>query len=178
MNEDARSSGVASLHLDDSKEQSMNKTRTIWTVAVMLVIAAAVALTARASLADNEGPGETYSKRSIKGDWGFVSSVGSLLPPAVPAAVATAGIGTIHFDGDGGCTVSTNTNIDGHQATFHSSTCHYSVNGDGTGTSEAVFPDSPIAEPIPVAFVIVERGREIMFTNTKFMISTFVAHRR
>jgi hypothetical protein len=41
-----------------------------------------------------------------------------------------------------------------------------------------VFPDSPIPEPIPVAFVIVQRGKEIMFTNTKFLISTFVAHRQ
>jgi hypothetical protein len=160
------------------REQRMNKARTMWTVAVMVVVAAAMALAAGASLADIEGPVETFSKRTIKGNWGFVTTVGSLLPPAVPAAVATAGVGSIHFDGDGGCTVTSTTNVDGHLATFHSSICHYSVNADGTGTSEAVFPDSPIAEPMPVAFVIVERGREIMFTYAKFIIGTFVARRR
>ena len=156
----------------------MNKTR-IWTVAVTVGLGAAVAFGARASRADDDERGEGgFNNRTIKGDWGFVTSVGRLPPPVAPHAVDTAGVGRIHFDGEGGCAVSTVTNVDGRSAAFHSSTCHYSVNADGTGTSEAVFPDSPIAEPIPVAFVIVQRGKEIMFTNTRFMIATFVAHRQ
>jgi hypothetical protein len=103
----------------------MNKTRTIWTAVVTLTLAAAAALTARASRADDDERGEGgFNNRTIKGDWGFVTTLGRLLPPVVPQAVDTAGIGRIHFDGDGGCAVSTVTNVDGHSAAFHSSTCH------------------------------------------------------
>jgi len=126
----------------------------------------------------DDGSEHGFDNRSIKGNWGYVSTLGNLLPPVVPATVQTAAVGRIHFDGEGGCAVASTVNVDGKTATFKSSSCHYSVNADGTGSSEATFPTSPIAEPVPVSFVITERGREIFFLNTRFLISTFVAHRQ
>ncbi len=154
----------------------MNK-RMIGTVVGGLAVLAA----ARMSLARNDGDddrAEVFSNRTIKGDYGFVANAGLLLPPGGGKPLPTAGVGRIHFDGEGGCKVTTVTNIDGQAAAFHSSSCSYTVHPDGTGTSEAVFPDSPIAEPLPVAFVITERGRELMVTNTRFLVSGFIAHRQ
>jgi hypothetical protein len=156
----------------------MKNARVTMAVVVVLGSTAALALAARPSHGDEDGPGEAFSARTIKGDWGFVGSVGRLLPPTVPKEVSTTGLGRIHFDGEGGCSVSSIVNVDGQTMTLHSSTCRYTVNADGTGTSEAVFPTSPIAEPLPVAFVIVQKGREIMFENTRFIIGTFLAHRQ
>jgi|tagenome__1003787_1003787.scaffolds.fasta_scaffold20843698_3 hypothetical protein len=158
----------------------MNK-RMIGTVVGGLAVAAALA-TARISLArNNDADGdraEGFSNRSIEGDYGFVATPGLLLAPGGAKPLPMAGIGRIHFDGQGGCKVTSVTNIDGQASSFHSSSCRYTVHPDGTGTSEAVFPDSPIAEPLPVAFVITERGRELMVTNTRFIVSAFVAHRQ
>ena len=59
-----------------------------------------------------------------------------------------------------------------------SSTCSYEVNPDGTGKADAVFPGSPIVDPVPVAFIIVDDANEIRFVNTKFLVSTFTARRQ
>jgi len=122
--------------------------------------------------------GHGFSERSIKGYWGFNTEVGYIMPPITPLPTLTAGIGRIYFDGDGGCSVSNVANIAGERQSFSSSTCSYSVEPDGTGTAEAVFPDSPIKDPLPVAFIIVDRGREIRFANTKFLVGAFTAHRQ
>ena len=82
------------------------------------------------------------------------------------------------FDGNGGCLVSSIGNVNGQSIPSTSSSCSYSVNADGTGVSEAVFPGTPIADPIPIAFVITDGGDEFRAVVTKFIVGTFTARRQ
>ena len=123
-----------------------------------------------------------FSNRSLKGHYGFNSSYGQLVAtgpnqPVVPA-LPFAGMGRIFFDGEGSCLVSSIGNINGQSVPSTSSSCVYSVNPDGTGTSEAVFPGTPIADPIPIAFVITDGGQEFRAVLTKFIVGTFTARRQ
>jgi hypothetical protein len=145
----------------------------------MVVPAVVLALVAARSLAhDGHDEGHGFSNRTIKGDWGFVTSLGMLVPPAVPQAVPTTGLGRVHFDGNGNCQVTTFANINGETQRFDSSSCTYAVNPDGTGTSDAFLPGAPVPGPINVAFVIVDRGQEIRLMNTRFIVGTFTARRQ
>ena len=153
-----------------------------------LAIGAIAVVTALGSLAlaeqggdeqDHRGGGRReFSNWSIKGSWGYNSSFGLLLPPTVPEPLPFAGMGRMHFDGRGGCEVSALGNLNGQTIPSTSSSCTYTVNPDGTGSSEAVFPGTPISGPIPVAFVIVDGGREMRFMNTKYIVGTFTARRQ
>jgi hypothetical protein len=148
-----------------------------WLVASLTVVGVgAVTVAARATNDDDNDRG--FSNHSIKGAWGFNSSFGMFVPPTVPERVPFVGMGRIVFDGNGGCVVSSLGNLDGQTIPSTSSSCSYKVNPDGTGTSEAVFPGTPIAGPIPVAFVIVDHGREMRFMNTKYIVATFTARRQ
>ena len=69
-------------------------------------------------------------------------------------------------------------NINGDSIRLDSSSCTYALNPDGTGTSEAFFPVAPVPAALPVAFVIVDRGQEIRFMNTRFIVGTFTAKRQ
>jgi len=149
--------------------------------ALVAVVAAmsAVGLTARRSAAsDAIGEEEEFSNRTVKGHYGFNSSLGWLLPPAAPQAVPAAGMGRITFDGDGSCQVTSVANFNGNVVHLASSSCTYSVGPDGMGTAEAVFPGAPVPGPVDVALVVVDRGREIRFLNTTFILGTFTARRQ
>jgi hypothetical protein len=130
----------------------------------------------------SHGSGNGFSNRSIKGFYGFNSSYSAFVAtgpnqPVVPA-LPFATMGRIFFDGEGGCTVSSIGNVNGQSIPSTSSSCSYSVNPDGTGTSEAVFPGTPIADPIPIAFVITDGGNELRVLVTKFIVGTFTARRQ
>jgi hypothetical protein len=56
--------------------------------------------------------------------------------------------------------------------------CTYSVNPDGTGKSVAEFSGAPFNGPATVAFVIVDRNREIRFLNTNSVVAGFTARRQ
>ena len=127
---------------------------------------------------ESEIAGQEFSDRSIKGWWGFHTEVGWLVPPTVPALTPTAAVGRVYFDGKGGCEVHNTLNVNGVSNSFVSSSCSYSVNPDGTGTSESVTPGLPISDPVPIAFVIADRGRELRLMTTKFMVGTFSARRQ
>ena len=147
----------------------------IWMVVGSVVAAGLVgALVAARSHGDDRG----FSNRTIKGVWGFNTSFGMLVLPAPAQPVPTTGMGRIHFDGDGNCQVSTVANINGDSLRLESSSCTYTVNPDGTGTSEAFFPGAPVPGALPVAFVIVDRGQELRFMNTRFIVGTFTAKRQ
>ncbi len=147
---------------------------------ILLGAVVGTVVTARPLRADGDvdGAGRGFDERSVEGSWGFATEVGYLLPPAVPEATPTVGIGRIRFDGEGGCSVRNIVNIAGEKAQFDSASCTYSVGPDGFGQAEAVFPTSPIKEPLPVSFVILDRGRELRFINTKFLVSGFTARRQ
>ena len=75
-----------------------------------------------------------FSEKSIKGRWGFSGEFGMIASPSVPQPVPTAALGTIVFDGNGGCTIAATVNVNGKIfGPLTSKTCTYSVNPDGTG---------------------------------------------
>lgn len=123
-----------------------------------------------------------FDNRSLKGVYGFNSSFGMLVAsgpnqPVVPP-LPFAGMGRIFFDGEGGCKVSSIGNLNGQSVPSTSTSCVYGINPDGTGTSEAVFPGTPIADPIPIAFVITDGGAEFRAVLTRFIVGTFTARRQ
>jgi hypothetical protein len=122
--------------------------------------------------------GRPYSNQSIKGHWGYNTSFGMLMPPIVPQPQATAAMGRISFDGGGGCDVKAVVNIEGQSMTMQSASCSYHVDPDGTGIAQALFPGAPIADAVPVAFVIVDAGQELRFVNTRHIVGTFTARRQ
>ena len=151
----------------------------------VIAVAATLAL-AGTSFAWNErdagSRGHGFSNRSLKGYYGFNSSFSMFVAtapnqPLVPA-LPFASMGRIFFDGEGGCTVSSIGNVNGQSIPSTSSSCTYSVNPDGTGTSAAVFPGTPIADPIPLAFVITDGGDEFRAVLTQFIVGTFTARRQ
>ena len=149
----------------------------------VVVVAAVVAGTSFAwNERDDRGGGHGFGNRSLKGYYGFNSSYSAFVAtgpsqPVVPA-LPFASMGRISFDGEGGCKVSSIGNVNGQSIPSTSSSCSYSVNPDGTGTSEAVFPGTPIADPIPIAFVITDGGDEFRAVVTKFIVGTFTARRQ
>jgi hypothetical protein len=128
------------------------------------------------------GRGHGFSTRTLKGYYGFNSSFSMFVAtgpnqPLVPA-LPFASMGRIFFDGEGGCKVSSIGNVNGQSIPSTSSSCSYTVNPDGTGTSVAVFPGTPIADPIPLAFVITDGGDEFRALVTQFIVGTVTARRQ
>jgi hypothetical protein len=133
---------------------------------VLALVAAAVLAGTSAARDDDRWSGHRgFDKRSIKGAYGYNSSLGWLVAtgPNQPVSppVPFAGMGRIVFDGQGGCEVTSIGNLNGQSVPSTASSCRYDVNPDGTGTAEAVFPGAPIADPIPIAFVITDQATAI-----------------
>ena len=161
----------------------MKRRTSAWWIKVSAAIIGLAAVLAGTSFAGNDdGNLARFSNKSLKGAYGFNSSFSMFvasgpnqpLDPALPFA----SMGRIVFDGKGGCTVSSIGNVNGQSVPSTSSSCSYIVNQDGTGTSEAVFPGTPIADPIPIAFVITDGGDEFHAVVTKFIVGTFTARRQ
>jgi hypothetical protein len=153
-------------------------------VTVGAVVAAGASLAARDddALRDDDdsqkGNHPRYTNRSIQGIWGFSSQLAMFLPPGGGPPVPTAGVGRISFDGKGGCSVTSVVNVNGQTVTSQSSSCSYSVSPDGMGTSQAVFPGTPISDPVPISFVIVDQGRELLAINTRFLVGGLTFRRQ
>lgn len=159
--------------------------RVNWLVVAGLLVAvgfsAVVSVQSRAAADAYErwGSERSFSTRSIKGSWGFsTNGFGMLVPPTAPAPTPAATLGRIVFDGNGGCSITLWANFSGQTIRAQSATCSYTVNPDGTGTNEATFPDTPIVDPIPIVFVIVDEGRELRLLNTGAIVSTITARRQ
>jgi hypothetical protein len=131
---------------------------------------------------DGDGGGwgerQRFSNRSIKGAWGFNTYSGVMVPPAAPEPTPATGMGRAVFDGNGGCSVSTVTNFGGTIFRLQSSSCTYSVDANGFGRSEAVFPGAPGSGSFPMEFVIVEGGNELRAMNTGPLLGTFTLKRQ
>jgi len=156
--------------------------RSYVTLSIVAVVLATIfglstmATTSRA--ADRSHPG-VFTNASIKGVRGFAGGAGFLVPPFAPKAVPVAGVGTVEFDGAGGCSVTTLLNVNGTAfGPVTSATCTYSVNPDGTGSSVAQFSEGPIQDPVPVAFVIVDNKKELQFIQTAVIVGSFVGKRQ
>jgi hypothetical protein len=159
---------------------------TKWLVATALIITAAATAASLAyspAFADVHGgdrwaAGQGFSNRSIKGFWGYSTSYSALLPPLLPEPASGTALGRVYFDGEGGCSVRFWGNVNGQTNTAQSSSCSYTVNADGTGSSEASFPGTPFAGPIRLVFIIVDDGRELRMMNTESIVSTATARRQ
>ena len=153
-----------------------------WLVAAGLLVALGLlaAVSAQSTAAAAEGGNDrTFSVRSIKGSYGFsTNGFGMVLPPSVPAPIPAADVGRIVFDGNGGCSINLTANFNGQVMNAQSATCTYTVNADGTGTNIATFPGTPLSDPIPIVFVIVDEGREIRLLTTGSIVSTLTARRQ
>ncbi len=126
-----------------------------------------------------DAPRQEFSEQSIEGRWGFSGDFGMIVPPSAPQPVPTAALGTVVFDGKGGCVVTTTINANGTIiGPLASNTCTYSVNPDGTGKSVAEFSGAPFNGPSTVTFVIVDHNREIRFLNTNSVVAGFTARRQ
>jgi hypothetical protein len=122
---------------------------------------------------------KAFSEKSIKGKWGFSGDFGMIVPPSGPQPLPTAALGTVVFDGNGGCVVTTTINVNGTiLGPLTSNTCTYSVNPDGIGNSVAEFSGAPFDGPATVAFVIVDHNHEIRFLNTNTVVAGFTARRQ
>lgn len=121
---------------------------------------------------------DKFTLKTIKGAWGF-SGDGVLASPDPDHRLPVAGIGIVTFDGEGGCDISGTNNLNGAALAVQSDFCTYTVNPDGTGTSEASFPamGSLPASEVPVSFVIVDEARELRLIQTAVVVSSFVAKR-
>jgi hypothetical protein len=101
------------------------------------------------------------------------------MPPAAPQPTPFAAINRVVFDGAGNCEVVAQVNMAGTPVgTLVAETCEYSVDHDGFGRAVAQFgPDSPVRGPLPIAFVIVEGGRELLVINSAVLVASGVAKR-
>lgn len=126
-----------------------------------------------------DAPRPLFTDRSIEGRWGFSGDFGLIVPAPNAAQLPTAALGTVVFDGRGGCVVTSTINVNGTTlGPLTSETCTYTVRPDGTGTSVAEFAGAPFEGPATVAFVIVDHGREIRFLNTNSVVAGFTARRQ
>jgi len=114
------------------------------------------------------------SDRSIKGNWGF-SALGTIMPPAFPTPTPAAAVGTIEFDGIGGCFFTDTINLGGLALSRSSTSCSYAVYADGSGTILVSFDGDP--GPTPLSFVVVDRAREIQFIRTDLGVARGTAKR-
>jgi len=151
--------------------------RTITTVSVIL----GTYILIQAANATEDGASQTrvFTTRSIQGAWGWSAGYGVVVPPAVPEPLPTVGMGTVVFDGQGGCIVTSTLNQNGTViGPVTSDSCTYTVNADGTGSSVTQFSDPQFPPSSSVAFVIVDHGREIRFITTDFVVGGFIAKRQ
>lgn len=119
-----------------------------------------------------------FTNHTIQGIWGFSSGVGFIVSPNNDMPLPLVGAGTVMFDGEGYCRVSTTVNLNGTKiGPITSDSCTYSVKPDGTGTSIAYFSNPGTPESSAVSFVIVDYGKEIRFINTDALVGSFTAKR-
>jgi hypothetical protein len=162
----------------------MHRIKWVLAAGLLVAMASAVAVFSQPRAAADAYGGDRwgdrgFSTRSIKVSYGFsTNGFGMLLAPTAPQPVPAATLGRIVFDGSGGCSITVWANLGGQTTQAQSGTCSYTVNADGTGTNEATFPGSPIVDPIPIVFVIVDDGREIRLLNTGSIVSTITAKRQ
>jgi hypothetical protein len=146
-----------------------------WKIVLGTCITASVIALAWASQGSARGG---FDEGSIRGVWGLQGS-GQLLPPAAPQATPFTALNRIVFDGAGNCEVVALVNVNGTLVgPLVAETCEYSVDHDGFGRSVAQFgPDSPVTIPLPIAFLIVDRARELQIINTAVLIGGGIAKR-
>lgn len=145
---------------------------------ILSLVTFAIALCIASIVAASEG-GSNYDNKSVKGMWGFSGSWGVMLPPITAEATPFVGVGTVYFDGNGGCALNVRANVNGSLVgPLNSNSCDYSINPDGTGSSTAYFTDPAAPPSSSVAFVIVGNGKELRMINSDAILAGLVAKRQ
>ena len=144
------------------EEKTMKRISLIIGLAALVLVAALVGTSMITAVVvaddDNDDDNRVFTNKSIKGRWGF-SAQGTILPPFAPALTPASAVGTLDFDGSGGCSITDTENIGGIVIPFRTTDdgdCMYSVNPDGTGTLSFAFPGDP--GPGLVSFVILNKN--------------------
>ena len=113
---------------------------------------------ALAGVATSEA-GERFSRRSLKGTYGFNGS-----GTVAGGTVAAGFVGLNSFDGAGGCTATVRLNAGGTVIPLSAAECSYTVNADGTGQIHVTFDHPIFGGPFTSDFVIVDKGKEVPFS--------------
>ncbi|HAJ92028.1 MAG TPA: hypothetical protein DCO71_05340, partial [Gammaproteobacteria bacterium] len=96
------------------EENTMKRSLSLRTITTVSVILGTYILI-QAANATEDGASQTrvFTTRSIQGAWGWSAGYGVVVPPAVPEPLPTVGMGTVVFDGQGGCIVTSTLNQNG-----------------------------------------------------------------
>jgi hypothetical protein len=120
---------------------------------------------------------ETFNNESVRGTWAF--SGGLAVTHVGGVTTHLVGLGSVSFDGQGGCQVKSLVNQNGTVVgPLVSTHCSYQVQLDGFGSSTAYYSDPAAPPSATVAFVIADRGRELRFINTDALVGSFTAIRQ
>jgi hypothetical protein len=145
-----------------------------WKIILSMCIAASAMGLA---LASQSAARAGFDEESIRGAWGL-SGTGQLLPPAVPEPIPFASLNRLVFDGAGNCEVVVLVNVGGTLVgPLIAENCEYTVDEDGFGRAVAEFPGGPLSAPLPIAFLIVDKARELRVINTTELLGEGVAKR-
>jgi hypothetical protein len=117
----------------------------------------------------------SFTTQSLRGHWGFSGS-GTISPPVVPMVTWGAVVGVMTFDGIGECSISQTLNNGGITISQTSKICTYTVDPNGAGAIEALFPDDP--GPLPLSFVLVDGGKEFQMIRTDVAVAVGVAKKQ
>lgn len=131
-------------------------------VVVSILIAIAVTFTARSSAKDNQ---TAFSLASLKGSYAGLFS-GLISTPA--GLVAILGTGVFVADGAGKFSGHESYTVDGKACTATVSGT-YTVNPDGTGTSQTSFTTSTpgcVSGTYTQSLVIAQKGRLVLLSNS------------
>jgi hypothetical protein len=107
---------------------------------------------------------ESFSNRSLRGAYGFISSGTLFGDPGIA-------VGRTTFDGQGLCTLVIRFNIaaTGGTEPIDATACTYGVQPDGTGTLTVAIPG---LGTFTIAFVLVDHGKELHTISLDPGIST------
>jgi hypothetical protein len=120
--------------------------------------AAAAAIAAVVGYVGTTEAAAVYSKRSLRGVYGFSGS-GTLAGGTVQAAV----VGLNSFDGKGGCDITARLNAGGAEVVpLTTAECSYTVNPQGSGALTVTFNEPPFG-PFTSDFVFVHGADELHF---------------
>jgi hypothetical protein len=123
-----------------------------------MYVSTMIAAVALAGVAASEA-GERFSRRSLKGTYGFSGS-GTVAGGTVQAGI----VGLNSFDGAGGCDVTVRLNAGGTVIPLSAAECSYTVNADGTGQIHVTFDHPMFGGPFTSDFVIVDHAKEVPFS--------------
>ena len=134
------------------------------------VLSAAVLFGAVVGLAVPGHADQKFNNRDLRGTWGFKAHGFLFVSPASHVPASAVGLNT--YDGNGGCASKANLNAGGTVVALTSSSCSYTVNADGTGTQDTVYPGGGA---FTTHFVLVDADEAFFIVSDATQPGTTVA---